>query len=275
MQTGGEKQMDVLSDIQRAIDYIEDNIAADLDFEAIAREAYLSSYHFQRLFSVFCGCTLGEYIRNRKLSLAADDLLHTQAKVIDIALKWGYDTPEGFARAFTRLFGVTPTAARSCKVALIPFERIAVRTLFISEGNPMSQFNQRINERGYMVKENRPVYFTKNMEQTVKWFQAVLGWYGNIDAKDDKGDGVYGCVSSIPGELVNLGIANFDGIHLFSGEPLKQMVGFIYVNHIEALHAFVKKNAWQQITDIEKQDWGAKVCAITTVDGSILRFFEV
>ncbi len=267
--------MDILVDIQRAIDYIEDNIGSDLDFEVIASKAYMSSYHFSRMFAVFCGCTLGEYIRNRKLTLAYSELANTQAKIIDIALKWGYDTPEGFARAFTRLFGVTPTTARGRKETLCPFEKITVRTLFASEENPMSEFNQKINERGYMVKENRPVYFTKDMVQTAKWFEDVLGWYADIAEKDENGNGIYGCVSSIPGELVNLGIANFDGIHMFNGEPLKQMVGFILVNNVEALYSFVKKNGWKHITDIEKQHWGGKVSSITTIDGSILRVFEV
>ncbi len=267
--------MDVLSDIQRAIDYIEDNITDELDIEVVASKAYMSSYHFQRIFSVFCGCTLGEYIRNRKLTLAADQLLHTQTKIIDIALNWGYDTPEGFARAFTRLFGVTPTAARSRKEMLNPFEKITVRTLFTSEGNPMSEFNKKINERGYMVKENRPVYFTRNMKQTAEWFENVLGWYTDIAQKDENGNGIYGCVSSIPGELVNLGIATFDGMHMFYGDPSTHMVGFILVNNIEALHTFIKKNDWQKITDIEKQHWGGKICDVTTVDGSILRFFEI
>lgn len=66
----------------------------------------------------------------------------------------------------------------------------------------MSEFNKKIDERGYMVKENGPVYFTENMDQTSKWFASVLGWYANIDEKDENGNGLCGCISSIPGELV-------------------------------------------------------------------------
>lgn len=267
--------MDVLNEIQLAIDYIESNVTDTLDFEVIAQKACMSNFHFQRLFSVFCSCTLGEYIRNRKLTLAADELQSAKIKVIDVAFKYGYDTPEGFTRAFTRLFGITPTAARSCKGGITPFEKITVRTLFTSEENPMSEFNKKIDDRGYLVKENRPVYFTRDMNQTAKWFETVLGWYADIAEKDENGNGVYGCVTSIPGELVNLGIAAFDGIHMFQGNPLHQMVGFILVNNVEALYDFVKNNGWNEISDIEKQHWGGLVCNVTTIDGSILRFFEV
>jgi len=77
-----------------------------------------------------------------------------------------------------------------------------------------------------------------------------------------------------PGELIVSGLTPFRGIHLFKGEPVKGAVGFIMVQGLETLHKMVKYKGWTQITDIELQPWGARECRITTIDGSILRFFE-
>ena len=97
--------------IQNAISYIEENITEDLNIENIAACSYVSAFHFQRIFSVLCGITVGEYIRNRRLTLAAQELSRENDKVINIGLKYGYDSPDSFARAFSRFHGVSPSAA--------------------------------------------------------------------------------------------------------------------------------------------------------------------
>ena len=134
----------------------------------------------------------------------------------------------------------------------------------------MSDFS----ERGYVVKETGAVYYTKDMDRTIKWFKEVLGWYGQIESRDDKNQGLYGCVNNIPIEIEALHIAPFTGIHLFRGEPLEKMVGFMLVQGVEQLYRFVKNNGWNQITDVTEQPWGGMVCSVTTIDGSILTFFE-
>ncbi len=98
--------------ISRAIDYIENNLTSDISIDDIAKQLYISSFYFQKGFSIVCGYSVGEYIRNRKLSLAAYELLHTDSKIIDIALKYGYDSPDSFTKAFTRFHGSTPTSVR-------------------------------------------------------------------------------------------------------------------------------------------------------------------
>lgn len=105
--------MDWITGIQRAIDYVESHLTEEIDFEAVAKEAYSSPFHFQRLFSFLCGYTLGDYVRMRRLSLAAEDLSRGEAKIIDVALKYGYDTPESFSRAFTRFHGISPSEAKN------------------------------------------------------------------------------------------------------------------------------------------------------------------
>ena len=104
--------MDWIQGIQRAIDYVETNITENIDFDEAARCAYSSSFHFQRVFGILCGMSLGDYIRMRRLSLAGEELSRGNVKVIDIALKYGYDTPESFSRAFTRFHGIAPSEAK-------------------------------------------------------------------------------------------------------------------------------------------------------------------
>lgn len=104
--------MDWVGALQRAIDYVEKNLCENIDYEQVAKQAYSSAFHFQRIFSIMCGYSLGDYIRMRRLTLAAEELMGTKCKVIDAALKYGYDTPESFTRAFTRFHGITPTEAR-------------------------------------------------------------------------------------------------------------------------------------------------------------------
>jgi AraC family transcriptional regulator len=264
--------MDTVVSIQKAIDFMEDHILDELKFEAIAAQAYMSTYHFQRVFLILCNITLGEYIRNRRLALAAFELQTTKAKVIDVALKYGYDSPESFSRAFTRFHGVPPTTARSRGCDIRPFAKISIQSIYERERDIM----ERIKKRGYTFKSHaQPAYHTKDMDKTVKWFEEVLGWYAGIDARDENGVGTYGCAMSFPGEIVHIGVGEFDGIHLFYGEPSKKTVAFIGVQNIDELYAFVKKNGWDQITEVSPpQPWGARICFVTTIDGSVLQFWE-
>ncbi len=105
--------MNWIQGIQSAIDYVEENITQDIDIEEVAKIAYSSPFHFQRVFGILCGFSLGDYIRMRRLSLAGEELSKGDAKIIDIAIKYGYDSPESFSRAFTRFHGVTPSAAKN------------------------------------------------------------------------------------------------------------------------------------------------------------------
>ncbi len=74
--------------------------------------------------------------------------------------------------------------------------------------------------------------------------------------------------------MIVTNLTPFRGIHIFNGEPSKGVVGFINIQGLNVFHQFVKDNGWSQITDIYEQSWGAKECSVTTIDGSIIRFFE-
>ncbi|MGN1423758.1 MAG: effector binding domain-containing protein [Oscillospiraceae bacterium] len=122
--------------IQNALRYIEDNITQELDIADIAARAYVSAFHFQRIFGVLCGMTVGEYIRSRRLSLAAQELSRSDIKVIDAAVKYGYDSPDSFARAFTKFHGISPSAAKENGAVLKSFAPIKIK-LTLEGGNMM------------------------------------------------------------------------------------------------------------------------------------------
>lgn len=138
--------MDWITGIQNAINYIEDHLTEELDYEAIARESFSSPFHFQRVFSILCGYTLGEYIRHRRLTLAGAELANTREKVIDVAYRYGYDSPESFAKAFQRFHGITPSQARGGGVTLKSFSRLSIKVTL--EGGSM--MNYRIEEKPAM-----------------------------------------------------------------------------------------------------------------------------
>lgn len=121
--------MDWITGLQSAVDYIEDHLDGELDIAAIAAQAACSPFYFQRLFGILYGMPLGEYIRERRLTLAGNELSVTDAKVIDVALKYGYDSPESFTRAFTRFHGVTPSEAKKKTSHLRSLTRVSVQIM--------------------------------------------------------------------------------------------------------------------------------------------------
>ena len=104
--------MDCTSGLQRALGYIEANLDGEISYEAAACAAGMTAYHFQKMFSMLTGMTAGDYIRARRLTLAAVDIRRGM-KVIDVGLKYGYESPDSFARAFARFHGMPPSEARA------------------------------------------------------------------------------------------------------------------------------------------------------------------
>ena len=117
--------MDFLSRMTQAIDYIEAHIGDDFDLQALAGIVCCNAYQFGRIFSYVVGMPLTEYVRNRRLSLAALDLSRRGMKVIDVAMKYGYSSPESFARAFREMHGVSPREASAGGVTLRMCPRIS------------------------------------------------------------------------------------------------------------------------------------------------------
>lgn len=103
--------MDILEHINSAVQYIESNLCGEIDMNKAAGLALTSADGFSRVFSFITGMTVNEYIRKRRLSIAAEDLRNGD-RVIDIALKYGYDSGDSFTKAFVKQHGITPTQAR-------------------------------------------------------------------------------------------------------------------------------------------------------------------
>ena len=173
--------MDWICGIQNAIDYIEDHLTEEIDYEEVAKRSFSSSYHFQRIFGILCGYTLGEYIRFRRLSLAGAELANGRAKVIDVALKYGYDSPDSFAKAFRNFHGITPSEARTNGSMLKSFSRLSIQ-ISLKGGSTM---NYRIEEKPEMILTGYKRRFSgvpgeraeqeKEMYVTTRPLQYILG----------------------------------------------------------------------------------------------------
>ncbi|WP_088035207.1 AraC family transcriptional regulator [Evansella clarkii] len=162
--------MDLLKNMNRAIDYIEENLTGDIDFKEVARLAYCSEYHFKRMFSFLAGIPLSEYIRRRRLTRAAFELKNSSLKIIDIALMYGYSSPDSFTRAFQSLHGITPSEARNSGNSLKAYPKMTFH-LSIKGG---SEMNYRIVDKEAFniigLKKRVPIVFEgENPEITKMW----------------------------------------------------------------------------------------------------------
>lgn len=128
--------MDWITGIQNAINYIEEHLTEEINYDKVADEAACSNFYFQRIFGILCDISLGEYIRNRRLTLAGNELNASDKKVIDIALKYGYESPESFTRAFSKFHGITPSEAKRNGSKLKSFSRLSVK-ITLSGGSMM------------------------------------------------------------------------------------------------------------------------------------------
>lgn len=117
--------MDWLDRFNAAVDYIENNLDGKIEYSSVAQAAYCSEFHFSRMFSSLLGISLSEYIRRRRLTKAAFDIQTSNDKIIDIALKYGYDSSDAFTRAFKKLHNVTPNLVRENSVQLKAYPRIS------------------------------------------------------------------------------------------------------------------------------------------------------
>lgn len=171
--------------IQNALQYIEDNLTENLQIEDIAAKAYVSPFYFQRIFSVLCGFTVSEYIRNRRLSLAAQELSADNVKVIDIALKYGYDSNDSFTRAFTKFHGISPSSAKEKGAKLKAFAPVRIKLTL--EGGTMMEY--RILEKAAftVMGKSRRFCSDTSYEEIPKFWQEhmssgenkiVCGMYG-------------------------------------------------------------------------------------------------
>jgi len=129
--------MEWLQSLNLAINYMEEHLTDNITCEDVAENIYISNFHFQRTFNLLTGLTIGEYIRNRRLSLAGQDLLKGDVKVIEVALKYCYETPESFSKAFRRFHGITPNQGKRQGTVLKSFNRLVIK-IKLEGGNTMN-----------------------------------------------------------------------------------------------------------------------------------------
>ncbi|GED70377.1 putative HTH-type transcriptional regulator YdeE [Brevibacillus reuszeri] len=173
--------MNLLEYMNGAMNYVEENLTNEIDFKEVARIACCSEYHFKRMFSFLSGIPLSEYIRRRRMTLAAFDLKNSKMRVIDVAIKYGYHSPDSFARAFQQLHGVTPTEARNDGHSLKAYPRMTFQ-LTIKGGEEM---NYRLEEKEAFrivgIKKRVPlIYHGVNPEIASMWAsldqETILSW---------------------------------------------------------------------------------------------------
>lgn len=174
--------------ISTAIEFIENNITEDISAEDIARQVNISSFYFQKGFSLLCGYTISEYIRCRRLALAAEELVGG-AKVIDTAIKYCYDSPDSFAKAFYRFHGVTPSAVQKNSTMIKAFAPLKI-TLSLKGGYAMDY--KIVNKGSFAVIGSLKRFTYDNAKDDIPKFwqehyksgkgKYVCGMYGvNID----------------------------------------------------------------------------------------------
>lgn len=173
--------MDWLDRMNGAIVYLEDHLDKDIDFERVAKEACCSVYHFQRMFSFITDITLSEYIRRRRFTLAAFELQNTEIKIIDLALKYGYDTHESFSRAFQKIHGVLPSLARNKGVKLKAYPRISLQITIKGD----VEMDYRIEEAGHCKVFGKSIQVTFNEDNGYKDINdfVVQSWQNGLRQK--------------------------------------------------------------------------------------------
>lgn len=142
--------------MEAAVEYLERHLEGEIEYSRAARKANCSTFHFLRMFAVVTGVTAGEYVRRRRLSLAALELAGGDERVIDLALRCGYESPDAFAKAFKREFGVTPSEARTGGVSLRTWPRLAF-SVVLKGDVPM---DYRIEKRGEIPMTGLPLRTT-------------------------------------------------------------------------------------------------------------------
>jgi AraC family transcriptional regulator len=180
--------------IQESIDFMEQNLTEELEIEAIAGKAALSPFYFQRIFGALCGMTVGEYVRARRMTLAAQELSRKDAKVIDVAMKYGYDAPDSFAKAFQKFHRITPSQAREPGAPLRSFAPLHIKITM--EGGTMLDY-QIVKKASFTIIGVRRRFHSDTSYQEIPKFwdewmaqgekRSIMGTFGlclDMDGKE-------------------------------------------------------------------------------------------
>lgn len=169
----GDDEMEWIERLNSAVNHIEENICSNINMEDVARIACCSTYHFQRMFAYMADIPLSEYIRRRRMSLAAVDLQSGESKVLDISMKYGYDSPTAFNRAFKSVHGIAPSLAKEEGILLKAFPPISFKITIKGD----SELNYRIEKKEAFriigISEPLEKEIEKNFETVPKMWNAA------------------------------------------------------------------------------------------------------
>jgi len=180
--------MDWIQSISLAIHYIENNLTSEISIDDVSSKAYSSSSNFQRLFNLVTGMTIGEYIRNRRLSLAGQELIHTKSRIIDVAMLYQYGSQESFSKAFTRFHGISPSTVRKQRYKLKLFQPLTIN-ITIQGGFNMSR----------KLIDNIPIHQLQYPEQGQNYvFNGCMKYLMECMGEDEKYD--YWFFSAVSGD---------------------------------------------------------------------------
>ena len=177
LHLGGD-DMEWLKKLSQSIDYIENNLDGTISYDEIAKIAGCSTYSFQRMFTYIAGIPLSEYIRRRRMTIAAFEIQTKEIKIMDIALKYGYTSPTAFNRAFQSVHGVAPTLARVEGTLLEAYPRISF-SISISGGESMK----------YRIEKKDPIRIVgirTGLQETVEYNFKVVPEFWNEILKNEE-----------------------------------------------------------------------------------------
>ncbi len=186
--------MEWLKRMSDSIDYLEEHMEEKFDIDEVAKKALSSKFHFQRMFHMLTGVTVAEYVRKRRLTLAAQELTTSDVKVIDVALKYGYQTPESFTKAFRKIHGVNPSEVRESGIKLKAYPRISFQIQLKGE----KEMNYKIvDKEGFEIIGKGIKVTTENDEN----FKIIPKFW-----QESCQNGVCDKLSSFAGDLGLLGV---------------------------------------------------------------------
>ena len=146
--------MEWIHQLQNAVAFMEEHLLENINYEDVASHVYMSGYSFHRTFSLMAGMTANEYIRNRRLSLAAQEFQQSDLSVLDAAFKYGYETPESFSKAFSRFHGCTPKQAKIKGTMLRMFNPLVIKISM--EGGTVMDYKVVMQEKQRFIALVRP-----------------------------------------------------------------------------------------------------------------------
>lgn len=245
--------MDWLDYMNQALDYIEENLSIKIDISKVAQKAGCSTYNFQRMFSFIAGVTLATYIRRRCMTMAALELTRSEIGITELAMKYGYDSPVSFARAFQSIHGINPHEARQGKGVLQSYPRISFQ--IVMKGDVAMKY--RIETMDAFHVFGRSKSFTTKEGQN---FKAIPQFWEECCE-----DGTCSMLGTIHGrekeEMYGISYG-FD----FANEEFKYMIG---------VHALDKKIEHLDVLEIPQMTWVKFTCeGDRMIQDTILRFYS-